>query len=113
MFTLSGRKFQSIVDTAVARLPNELKPRLEAIDVVISDIAERSDLIGTDVADEINLLSLFESVPKSDTYKPDSVLRGQLTIFKIAIENICADEAEVSSQIAITILEELTNQPSL
>ena len=113
MFTLSDRKFQSIVDMAVADLPNEIKSFLEEIDVVVSDIAEKSDLLGTDVEDEINLLSLFENVPKSDIYQPDSVLRGQLTIFKMAIEKICVDETEVSSQIAITLTEELGYQHSL
>ncbi|MFL2759667.1 MAG: metallopeptidase family protein [Dehalococcoidia bacterium] len=107
VFTLSDRKFQSIVDMAVAELPDNLRPCLEEIDVVVSDIAEKSDLLGTDLEDEIDLLSLFENVPKSDTYQPDSVLRGQLTIFKMAIENICVDESEVSSQIAITLFEEL------
>ena len=113
MFILSSRKFQSIVDMAVTELPDGLKPRLEAIDVVVSDIAEKVDLLGTDIEDEIDLLSLFESVPKSDTYQPDSVLRGQLTIFKMAIEKICVDEEEISSQIAFTLLEELSYQPRL
>ena len=113
MVTLTGRKFQSIIDTAVAELPNELKTCLEEIDVVVSDIAEKSDLLGTDLEDEIDLLSLFENVPKSETYQPDSVLRGQLTIFKMAIEKICVDEEEISSQIAFTLLEELSYQPSL
>ena len=113
MFTLSGRKFQSIIDTAVAELPNELKTCLEEIEVVVSDIAEKSDLLGTDVEDEIDLLSLLVTIPKSDTYQPDSVLRGQLTIFKMAIEKICVDESEVASQVAITLLEELGYHPSL
>ena len=113
MFTLSGRKFQSIVDMALAELPADLRPCLEEIDVLVSDIVEKSDLLGTDLEDEIDLLSLFENVPKSDTYHPDSVLRGQLTIFKMAIEKICVDEEEISSQIAFTLLEELSYQPSL
>ncbi len=98
---------------AMAELPDELKPCLEEMDVVVSDIAEKSDLLGTDLDDEIDLLSLLESIPKSYTYQPDSVLRGQLTIFKMAFEKICVDEAEVSSQIKITLLEELGYQPSL
>ena len=113
MFTLSDRKFQSIVDMAVAKMPDELKSCLKEIDVVVSEIAEKSDLLGTDLEYEIDLLSLLERIPKSDTYQPESVLRGQLTIFKIAIENICVDEEEVESAISITLLEELGYQPSL
>ena len=113
MFTLSDRKFQSIVDVAVAKMPDELKLCLKEIDVVVSEIAEKSDLLGTDLEYEIDLLSLLERIPKSDTYQPDPVMRGQLIIFKMAIENICVDEEEVASQISITLLEELGYQPSL
>ena len=98
---------------AVAKMPDELKSCLKEIDVVVSDIAEKSDLLGTDLQNEIDLLSLLERIPKSNTYQPDSVLRGQLTIFKMAIENICVDEEEVTSAISITLLEELGYQPSL
>ncbi|MBS22050.1 MAG: hypothetical protein CL739_08180 [Chloroflexi bacterium] len=98
---------------AMAKMPDELKSCLKEIDVVVSDIAEKSDLLGTDLQNEIDLLSLLERIPKSNTYQPDSVLRGQLTIFKMAIENICVDEEEVTSAISITLLEELGYQPSL
>ena len=98
---------------AVAKMPDELKSCLKEIDVVVSDIAEKSDLLGTDLEYEIDLLSLLERIPKSNIYQPDLVLRGQLIIFKVAIENICVDEEEVASQISITLSEELGYQPSL
>tara|TARA_Y100000590_G_scaffold204174_1_gene231616 strand:+ start:1874 stop:2173 length:300 start_codon:yes stop_codon:yes gene_type:complete len=98
---------------AVAKMPDELKSCLKEIDVVVSDIAEKSDLLGTDLEYAIDLLSLLERIPKSNIYQPDLVLRGQLIIFKVAIENICVDEEEVASQISITLSEELGYQPSL
>ena len=98
---------------AVTKMPDELKSCLKEIDVVVSDIAEKSDLLGTDLEYAIDLLSLLERIPKSNIYQPDLVLRGQLIIFKVAIENICVDEEEVASQISITLLEELGYQPSL
>ena len=113
MVTLTGRKFQSIIDTAVAELPNELKTSLEEIDVVVSDIAEKSDLLGTNIEDEIDLISLFENVPKSEIYQPDHILRGQLTIFKMAIEKMCTDESEILEHVSNTIQEELTYEAHL
>ena len=113
MFTLSGRKFQSIVDMAVEELPDELKTSIEEIDVVVSNIANKSDLLGTDIEDEIDLISLFENVPKSEIYQPDHILRGQLTIFKMAIENICTDESEILEHVSNTIEEELTYEAHL
>ena len=98
---------------AVTKMPDELKSCLKEIDVVVSTIAEKSDLLGTDLEYAIDLLSLLERIPKSNIYQPDLVLRGQLIIFKVAIENICVDEEEVASQISITLLEELGYQPSL
>ena len=98
---------------AVAKMPDELKSCLKEIDVVVSDIAEKSDLLGTDLEYAIDLLSLLERIPKSNIYQPDLVLRGQLIIIKVAIENICVDEEEVASQISITLSEELGYQPSL
>ena len=113
MFTLSGRKFQSIVDMAVEELPDELKTSIEEIAVVVSNIANKTDLLGTDIEDEIDLISLFENVPKSEIYQPDHILRGQLTIFKMAIENICTDESEILEHVSNTIQEELTYQAHL
>ena len=65
MISLSERKFQSALDMAVADLSDELKKCLKDIDIIVSEIAEKSDLLGTNLEEELDLLSLYEAVPTS------------------------------------------------
>ena len=113
MISLSERKFQSALDMAVADLSDELKTCLKDIDIIVSEIAEKSDLLGTTVEKELDLLSLYEVVPISDAYHNERNLRGQLTLFKRAIEQICEEESELVPQLTTILEEELGYRPTL
>ncbi|PZC44234.1 MAG: putative Zn-dependent protease, minimal metalloprotease (MMP)-like domain [Chloroflexi bacterium] len=108
MISISERKFQSALDMAVAGLPGELKTCLKEIDIIVSKIAEKSDLLGTNLEEELDLLSLHEAVPISNAYHNDMNLRGQLTIFKMALEKICEEESDLAHQLTIILEEELS-----
>lgn len=113
MISLSERKFQSALDLAVADLSDELKKCLKDIDIIVSEIAEKSDLLGTNLEEELDLLSLYEAVPTSIAYHNDTNLRGQLTLFKMALEKICEEESDLVPQLTIILEEELSYKPTL
>ena len=113
MISLSERKFQSALDIALVDLSDELKLCLKDIDIIVSEIAEKSDLLGTNLEEELDLLSLYEAVPISDAYHNDMNLRGQLTLFKRALEKICEEESDLVHQLTTTLEEELSYQPPL
>ena len=97
----------------MADLPDELKKCLNQIDVIVYEIAEKSDLLGTTVEKELDLLSLYEVVPISDAYHDERDLRGQLTLFKRAVEKICEEESELIPQLTSILEEELSYRPTL
>jgi len=113
MISLSERKFQSALDLAVADLSDELKTCLKDIDIIVSEIAGKSDLLGTNLEEELDLLSLYEAVPISVAYPNDTNLRGQLTLFKMALEKICEEESDLVPQLTIILEEELSYKPTL
>ena len=113
MISLSERKFQSALDRAMADLSDALKKCLKEIDIIIYEIAEKSDLLGTNVEKELDLLSLYEVVPISDGYHDERNLRGQLTLFKRALEAICEEESDLVPQLTTILEEELSYRPSL
>ena len=92
---------------------DRLKKYLNQIDVIVYEIAEKSDLLGTTVEKELDLLSLYEVVPISDAYHDERDLRGQLTLFKRAIEKICEEESELIPQLTTILEEELSYRPTL
>ena len=49
MISLSERKFQSALDMAMAGLSDELKICLKWIDIIVSEKAEKPDLLGTNL----------------------------------------------------------------
>ena len=112
MISLSERKFQSALDTAVANLSDELKIYLKRIDIIVSEIAEKPDLLGTNLEEELDLLSLHETVPISEAYRNDMNLRGELTLFKKAIEKICEEESDLVHQLKTILEEELRYRPT-
>ena len=107
MLTLTRKKFQNLVTNSLADLPKEITSKLENVDVVIDDVASSSQLVGTGLENDLELLGLYEGIPLNDRYGYDLVLPDKITIFQKSVESICTTEEELKSEIKATIMHEI------
>jgi predicted Zn-dependent protease with MMP-like domain len=97
---MTRRRFEELVADALDMIPPELAA---AMDNVVVLVAPRND-------EEPELLGLYEGVALTErTSDYGWVLPDRITIYQDAILAICADEAAVVQEVAITVVHEVAH----
>ncbi len=107
---METQKFEQVVARAIEELPEEIRERLENIDVVVADEPTRSQLRSSGLNRNETLLGLYEGVPLTDrtsgyTYH----LPDKITIFQKPIEAACKNEAQIISKIKRVVQHEIAH----
>lgn len=98
MLRMTPRRFAELVDDALDSIPAEL---MRLLDNVIVRIAERDD-------EDPDLLGLYDGVALTErTHDYTFAAPDTITVFREPILAMCADEDEVSREVAITVVHEL------
>ncbi len=97
---LTPQRFDELVGDALDLIPPDLA---SAIDNVVILVADRN-------ADEPELLGLYEGIALTER---DSWYAGSLpdtiTIYRQAVQDVCASEAEVVDEVAVTVIHEVAH----
>jgi len=97
---MTPQRFDELVGDALDLVPPDLA---SAIDNVVILVADRN-------ADEPDLLGLYEGIALTER---DSWYAGSLpdtiTIYREALQDVCASEAEVVDEVAITVIHEIAH----
>lgn len=97
---MSADRFEDLVGEALDLIPPELAKAIDNVVVLV----EPRDL------EEPSLLGLYQGIALTERdshyggYLPDTV-----TIYRDAILDICADEAEVVHEVAVTVIHEIAH----
>ena len=94
MISISREQFESLVREALSQLPNEVRNHLNNVDVVVDGSASTSQLVGTGIPNEMELLGLYEGIPLTERYGYDMVLPDKITLL--------VEKANVSEKIMIS-----------
>ena len=96
---MSRRRFEDLVEQALAQLPAELAGLMENVAIFVED---RSD--------DPQLLGLYDGVPltERDDYG-GMVMPDRIFIYREPICAICADENEVIEEVTITVVHEVAH----
>ena len=103
-------KFLELVREAIDDLPEEIGDYLDNVDVVVTDVPTRAQLMSAGVRSPYTLLGLYEGVPHTqrgagyNLQAPDKI-----TLFQRPIESVCRDDAEIRQQVRHTLLHELAH----
>lgn len=86
----------------------------DALDLLPAELARLVDNVVVVVEDrdheEPDLLGLYEGVPLTERGDYGGmVLPDRVTIFRLALCEVCADESEVVEEVAVTVLHELAH----
>jgi predicted Zn-dependent protease with MMP-like domain len=105
---MTRRRFEALVERALAALPERFKKRLENIAVIVEDWPDEETLRDMGVEPPDTLYGLYRGVdlPHRDT-SYGNVLPDTITIYQGPIEEDCASEAEMADEVRITVVHEL------
>ena len=92
-------RFGELVDHALERIPVELAERFDNVAVVVAD---RHD-------EDPDLLGLYEGVPLTERWDYGGELPDKISIFRLPLCQMCADEDELVEEIAVTVVHELAH----
>jgi predicted Zn-dependent protease with MMP-like domain len=91
-------RFEELVADALDSIPEELGRLMDNVAIVVRDGSPRSGLLGR-----------YEGIPltaRSRGYD-GMVMPDRITIFRLPILAMCADEAEVVDQVRVTVIHEV------
>ena len=99
MVDVDAASFEALVADALDRIPEALGRRM---DNVVVQVRDRSP--------DRHLLGLYEGIPltERDTYG-GLALPDRITIYRLPICAMCADEEEVVEQVRITVVHEVAH----
>ena len=107
---ISKKKFEELVHNIAAQVVDSLPPDLRADAVkVILEVADKPSPDQLDEDDEgDDLLGLYEGVPLVERHPDDVILEpDRVTLFRLALTEMCENEEELCQEIRATIIHEL------
>ena len=103
------RRFDQIVDRAVAGIPVPFRGALDQIALVIADEPSPEQLRENGLRPDETLYGLYEGVPL-DEWGGDSVpLPTRIILFRLPLEQDFPDPDDLADEVRITILHELAH----
>lgn len=105
---ISRRRFEQLVDEAVAGLPPEFAELLENVAVVVEEEPTPEDLesVGLDLRED-ELFGLYQGVPLAVRDHYYSGLPDRVVIYRGPILRCCASRREVVEEVRATVVHEL------
>ena len=101
--------FQRLVQEALALLPEEFRPYLAGVPVVIEGWPPDDLLDDLGVPLDETLFGLYSGRPLTEGQPATGELPPQITIYRGPLEEACMDEAELRREITTTVLHELAH----
>lgn len=93
-------RFEALVADALDTIPPELTAAMDNVVVLVEDAH----------ADEPDLLGLYEGVALTErTSDYGGVLPDRITVYRLPILGMCADEDEVVHEVAVTVVHEVAH----
>jgi len=99
MAPMDEDRFIDLVEQALAELPDPLWDRMSNVAVVVEDAN----------ADEPDLLGLYEGIPQTERWDYAGVLPDKISVYRLPLCDMCADEDELIDEIQITVVHELAH----
>ncbi len=93
-------RFEELVADALDEIPDDLWDLVDNVAVVVREGNVRSSLLG-----------LYDGVPltERDAGYGGMVMPDRITIFRLPLLAMCADEAEVVAQVRVTVIHEVAH----
>lgn len=109
---MTRQRFEEIAEDAFDHMPDELKQRVENVQVVVEDYPTPEQLKRVRLKSRQQLLGLYEGVPLSHRgiwYGSAPTLPDRISLFQANIEAVCSTEDEVEEKIRDVLIHEIAH----
>lgn len=106
---MTRTQFERLVMQALDRIPEDLRLRLDNVDIVVDEAPSREQLVGSGIEEGHILLGLYEGLPLTDRYNYDMVLPDKITLFQQPIESICQTDEDIIREVQVTVVHEVAH----
>jgi len=104
---LSRRRFQQLVEEALAGVPEAFRQVLDNVHVVVEDWPTAEQLASVGLPEDGVLFGLYEGTPLPERGIEPPLLPDRITLFQGPLEEACDNEDELREEIRRTVLHEL------
>ena len=106
---VSAQAFSRLVDEALAQVPEEFRPYLEGVPVVLEAWPSDDLLDALGVPEDETLYGLYSGHPLTEGPPGPGELPPRITIYRGPLLEDCEDEDELRYEITVTVLHELAH----
>lgn len=108
---MTRRQFEQVVADAIGTIPDELRDRLDNVEIVVEDepAPELLEEMGLD-PDRDTLFGLYQGIPLTRrTSSYGLVLPDKITIYQWPIEDHCRTASQMKDEIRRTVVHEIAH----
>ena len=103
------RPFESLVELALASIPEPFASALHEVAIVIDDEPTPDQRRENEMGDEDTLYGLYEGVPRTEWGADWAPIPNRIILFRLPLEADYADPEELADEVWATVVHELAH----
>jgi len=103
------RRFEDLVEEAVAAIPMPFAAALDEVAIVIEDEPTDAQLEAHDLDPDDALYGLYEGVPRTEWGADWVTVPNRITLFRLPLEADFADPDDLADEVWLTVVHELAH----
>ena len=103
------RRFEDLVDEALATIPMPFAAALEEVAIVISDEPSPDQLTTNEIDSGDTLYGLYEGVPRTEWGADWLAEPNRIVLFRLPLEADFPDPDELADEVWVTVVHELAH----
>ena len=103
------RPFESLVEVALASVPEPFASALDEVAIVIDDEPTADQRRENEIADDDTLYGLYEGVPRTEWGADWAPVPNRIILFRLPLEADFADPEELADEVWVTVVHELAH----
>ena len=103
------RRFDELVDEALATIPMPFAAALDEVAIVIADEPTRDQLRANGLPDDDTLYGIYEGVARTEYGADWIAVPNTITLFRLPLEADFADPDDLADEVWVTVVHELAH----
>lgn len=103
------RPFESLVELALASIPEPFASALEEVAIVIQDEPSAEQRRENEIEDDDTLYGLYDGVPRTAWGADSAPFPNRIILFRLPLEADFADPEELADEVWATVVHELAH----
>ena len=103
------RRFEQLVDEALATIPMPFAAALDEVAIVIDDEPSADQLRENEIEPDETLYGLYEGVPRTEWGADWLAEPNRIVLFRLPLEADFADPDELADEVWVTVVHELAH----